>query len=278
MLIGLSLLVLIVVAVVVFFVIPYSPLKAEFNRDVKERIDRSSQVTGVLTYEEVEHLPLPVKRYLETCGYMGKPKSSRMIISFKNADFKLSPEKPMIKIDYSQVNFVQKPDRVAFIDTRMYGIPFQGYDSLLDGEGGMKGVLAKGITLFNETGGDMDQACLVTFLSESLLIPDAALQNYISWKEVDNTHAKAIITYGGIEASGLFTFSETGELLSFSTDDRTYTSMNGDRQQVKWTALFSDYQTKDGRKRPSRLQAIWHLPEGDMIYFDGRDFRIDRFM
>jgi len=278
MLIGLSVLVLIVVAVVVFFVIPYSPLKAEFNRDVKERIDRSSQVTGVLIYEEVEHFPLSVKRYLETCGYMGKPKSSRMKISFKNTDFKLSREKPMIKIGYSQVNFVQKPDRLAFIDTRMYGIPFQGYDSLLDGEGGMKGVLAKGITLFNETGGDMDQACLVTFLSESLLIPDAALQNYISWKEVDNTHAKAIITYGGIEASGLFTFSETGELLSFSTDDRIYTSMNGDRQQVKWTALFCDYQTKDGRKQPSRLQAIWHLPEGDMIYFDGRDFRIDRFM
>ncbi|AWB46623.1 hypothetical protein DCC85_22260 [Paenibacillus sp. CAA11] len=276
MLIGLLLLALIVVAVVVYFVIPYSPLKAKFNRDIKERIERSSQVTGVLTYEDVEDLPMPVKRYLKTCGYIGRLKSSYMKISFKDVDFKLSQEKPMIKIDYSQVNFVQKPDRVAFINTRMYGIPFQGYDSLLEGVGGMKGVLAKGIPLFNETGADMDQACLVTFLSESLLIPDAALQSYITWKEVNKTSAKAIITYGGIEASGLFTFSETGELLSFSTDDRIYTSTNGDRQQVKWTALFSDYQTKDGRKQPSRLQAIWHVPEGDMIYFDGSDFQIDR--
>lgn len=276
MLIGLFLLAFIAAAAVVYFVIPYSPLKAKYNRDIKEHIERSSQATGTLTYKDVENLPAPVKRYLETCGYIGKPKNLYMKISFKNVDFKLSRENPMVKIDYSQVNFVQKPDRVAFIDTRMYGIPFQGYDSLLEGTGGMKGVLAKGIPLFNERGEDMDQACLVTFLSESLLIPDAALQNYITWKEVDKTHAEATIAYGGIKAGGLFTFSETGELLSFSTDDRTYTSMNGVRQRVKWTALLSDYETKDGCKQPSRLRAIWHLPEGDMVYFDSCDFRIDR--
>ena len=123
----------------------------------------------------------------------------------------------------------------------------------------------------------MDQACLVTFLSESLLIPDAVLQSFITWEEVDHNHATASIAYHGVKARGIFTFSEDGELRSFSTDDRTYTSMSGNRQQAKWTALFSEYHIKNGIKQPSRLQAIWHVPEGDMVYFDSRNFNISRF-
>ena len=41
----------------------------------------------------------------------------------------------------------------------MFGIPFEGYDYYSDGIGGMKGVIAKVITLFNQTGTDMDKAC-----------------------------------------------------------------------------------------------------------------------
>jgi hypothetical protein len=277
MLIALGLLIFILVAVVVYWLIPYSPLKAKFNRDMKACIQRSSQAKGILTDKDVRSLPAPVQHYLKTCGYTGKPRSSYMRMHFKEANFKLSPEKPMMNIGYSQINFVQKPDRAAFIDAKMHGIPFQGYDSFRDGKGSMKGVLAKGIPLFNERGADMDQACLVTYLSESLLIPDTAIQSYITWEEVDHTHAKATITYAGVKARGIFTFSKNGELLSFSTDDRTYTSMSGDRQLVKWTALFSEYRTKNGMKQPSRLQAIWHVPEGEMIYFDSCNFYIDRF-
>ncbi|WP_260989951.1 DUF6544 family protein [Paenibacillus xylanexedens] len=277
MLIGLVLLVFILVATVVYWLIPYSPLKAKFNRDMKTCIQRSSQAKGILTDRDVQVLPAPVQHYLKTCGYMGRSKSSYMRIDFEKANFKLSLEKPMIHIGYSQMNFVQKPDRAAFIAANMHGIPFQGYDSFRDGKGSMKGVLAKAIPLFNERGADMDRACLVTFLSESLLIPDAAIQSYITWEEVDHTHAKATIAYCGVRAHGIFTFSEDGELCSFTTDNRTYTSMNGTRQQVRWSALFSDYQTRNGMKQPSRLQAIWHVPEGDILYFDSSNFHIRRF-
>jgi hypothetical protein len=122
----------------------------------------------------------------------------------------------------------------------------------------------------------MDKACLVTFLSESLIVPDAALQSYITWEAIDDTHAKGKISYYGLEASGVFFFNKAGELRSFSTEDRTYVSMDGIKQDVAWTALFSDYKTVEGRKQPSRLQAVWHFPEGDMIYFDSNEFRIDR--
>lgn len=172
MLIGLVLLAFILVATVVYWLIPYSPLKAKFNRDMKTCIQRSSQAKGILTDRDVQVLPAPVQHYLKTCGYMGRSKSSYMRIDFEKANFKLSLEKPMIHIGYSQMNFVQKPGRAAFI---------------------------------------------------------------------------------------------------------VATSMNGTRQQVRWSALFSDYQTRDGMKQPSRLQAIWHVPEGDILYFDSSNFHIRRF-
>ncbi len=266
-----------VTAVAVYLTVPYSPLKARFDRDVKARIESSDRATGILTESDTQSLPVPVRKYLKTGGYIGRPKNAYMKIVFRSANFELSPDKPKLRIRYSQTNFVRKPDRIALIDARMYGVPFQGYDSYLDGRGGMQGILAKSIPLFDETGADMDQACLVTALSESLLIPDAALQPYIVWTEIDATHAEASIAYEGAEASGVFAFGENGDLLSFSTEDRTYAAMNGERQRMKWTALFSDYRTKSGIRQPSRLRAVWHAPEGDRVYFDSDDFEIERF-
>lgn len=39
----------------------------------------------------------------------------------------------MLTIDYTQYDFAREPARLAFIDSRLLGIPFQGYDYHLDG-------------------------------------------------------------------------------------------------------------------------------------------------
>ena len=57
----------------------------------------------------------------------------------------------------------------AYIDSSLYGIPFEGLDSFLRGKGSMKGILGKPFTLFDERGADMDQVCLVTFLAGTIL-------------------------------------------------------------------------------------------------------------
>ena len=93
MLIGLGLLIFILVAAIVYLAIPYSPLRATFNRDMKECIQRSSQATGILIDKDIQGLPIPVQHYLKTCGYMGKPKHSYMRIDFNDARFKLALEK-----------------------------------------------------------------------------------------------------------------------------------------------------------------------------------------
>lgn len=121
----------------------------------------------------------------------------------------------------------------------------------------------------------MNQASLVTFLSECLMIPNAALQDYVTWEDLDDLHAKATISYYGRTASGIFAFRENGEVLSFTTDDREATSTDGKSEKVKWSVVFGDYAETQGLKKPTKLQAIWHHDDGDFLYFDGKDVVIE---
>lgn len=121
----------------------------------------------------------------------------------------------------------------------------------------------------------MDQASLVTFLSEALLLPSAALQSYVTWKPIDDLHAEATISRYGSTASGIFSFRENGECISFTTDDRTAIGMDGSKQNVRWTAYMDNYRIFNGLRQPTRLRAVWHYDEGDLVYFDSDNLHIE---
>ncbi|MGI6084737.1 MAG: DUF6544 family protein [Acetivibrionales bacterium] len=256
-----------IAALFIFFRLPGSRTKTEFSDVVNSKISNAEKNSDIFTENDIKDLPLPVKKYFRHCGYLGTPKMSYMKASFADVDFKMSESKT-IKIDYIQYNFVERPERFAYIDSSIFGIPFEGLDSYQNGTGSMKGRLAKVINLFDQRGETMDKACLVTILAECFLYPNAVLQDYIKWEEIDDTHVKATITYYGISASGVFTFDENGEVLSFETNDRVATAMDGSSREIKWSAIYSDYRDVNGLKQPQVLQSIWHYPEGDSVYFN----------
>ncbi|MNC22972.1 hypothetical protein D3C75_709810 [compost metagenome] len=263
------------IGVTVLFKIPYSKTAAEFQQIADNYLPTAATPNDVFTSEDWKPLPYPVRRYFETSGWTGTRKMSSMKAVFHSVDFILSPKKQAIRIDYTQYNFSEHLTRIALIDTSMYGIPFQGLDTYVEGKGSMKGVLAKTFTLFNQQGGEMDQASLVTFLSEALLLPSAALQSCITWEPIDDTHARAAITCYGISAGGIFSFNDNGECLSFTTDDRTAIGMDGSKQHVRWSALMKDYKHISGIRQPTHLQAVWHYDSGDLVYFDSRNLRVE---
>ena len=134
----------------------------------------------------------------------------------------------------------------------------------------MKGMIAKAVTLFNQKGEEMDTACLVTVLAESLFVPSIALRDYITWEAIDDTHAQATITAFGQTATGIFTFNEAGEMVKFTTNDRMAVGFDGNKQSIPWSAICENYvRNANGILQPTVLKAIWHYPEGDLVYFDG---------
>ena len=272
MYVAIGILLVIVGAILIWFNIPYSPVKKSFSNDIealKKDIQFPEQV-DVFEAEEFSHLPIAIQRYIEHCGYIGTPKMSYLKMEYRDVNFMQGRTGPKLKIDYTQYNFVSEPSRMALIDSSMFGVPFEGYDYYQNGIGGMKGVIAKGITLFDQTGSDMDKACLATYLAESLFAPSILLQDYISFEEISDYEAKATISYKGHTASGIFTFNEQYEYVSFTTNDRAVTNTDGTMEYIPWSAVCGEYcGSESGIKYPTKFKAIWNYADGDFVYFDG---------
>lgn len=272
MLIAVGILLTLVSALMIWFNISYSPIKKQFQNDVASLVDHNKlpNENEVFTKEDFSDLPTVIQKYIENCGYIGTPKMSCLKMEYQDVDFSQGRNGAKLKIDYTQYNFVNEPCRLALIDSRMFGIPFEGYDYYKNGTGGMKGVIAKSITLFDQTGTDMDKACLVTFLAESMFVPSALLQDNITFEEISDFEVRATMTYAGQTASGIFTFNERYEMISFTTNDRAATGTDGSVEYIPWSALCGEYHTSEnGMKHPTKFQAVWNYPDGDFVYFDG---------
>ncbi|MGB4407653.1 MAG: DUF6544 family protein [Sphaerochaeta sp.] len=179
-----------------------------------------------------------------------------MKATFKDVDFSLGRQKPTIKIDYVQYNGVAKPQRLAYIDSSLYGIPFEGFDSYLGGTGSRLWRLAKVITLFDQRGEDMDCACLATFLAEALFVPPQLPFSR---------------TYSGKR----WMTSMQGQLLRHMASPAVVSLASVKKGKVRWTANLSDYTMQGDLLLPSTLQAVWNYPEGDLLCFDGKDVAIE---
>ena len=171
----LGILVLVIIGVFVFLKIPYSKVKADFNSASTTLMNKAASTNEIFTEEDIKNLPSPVKKYFNYCGFIGTRKMSYMKATFKNVTFKTGKDKPTLKIDYTQYNFVNKPDRIALIDSSMFGVPFQEFDSYLNGTESMKGVVAKFYTLFDQRGEAMNKVSLVTYLAECFIVPNIVL-------------------------------------------------------------------------------------------------------
>lgn len=259
-------------ATLIWFHISYSPIKHEFNNDVNILIEENHSMNSdkIFTKNDFSDLPITIQKYIEKCGYLGTQKMSYLKMEYHDVNFMQGKDSPSLKIDYTQYNFVNEPNRLALIDSSMFGVPFEGYDYYINGKGGMKGVIAKAITLFNQKGANMNKACLVTFLAESLFAPAILIQDYIEFEQLTDWKVKAAITYDGQIASGIFTFNKDYEMTSFTTDDRAEVGTDGTMNYVPWTAICSQYEiTKNGIYYPTKFQAVWNYPKSDFVYFDG---------
>jgi hypothetical protein len=263
--------VLIMLAIMVMYLaIPGGRLWKQYLTDVKcSLIETNSQrsTQSIFTEECVAELPALLRQHIINGGYIGKPFMDNMLIHFHDTRFRISAGKKPIKIKFMQVNFVNRPDRHAFLTGRIAGIPLHAKDSVLDGFGSMIGMLAKQFELFRSTGAEMDQGQLITALADAVYMPSLFLQEYVSWTVVDNCTIEGEISWKGVTVRGRFTFDNNGNIIRFDTNDR-YMDKNGKGSSlVPWYITYSDYKEQNGYFQPGSVSVNWRLPDGDDTYF-----------
>jgi len=257
-----------VLAIIIFFEIPYSKTKNRFKKDVRSYKNKFAPKTDVFREEDIEPLPTPVKNFFYVSGFIGKTKMTRMTTFMPKVPLLTDTNKPPMICDYTLNIFIDEPVRLAYIKTSIAGIPFEGYDSTQDGVGFMKGVIAKLITVFNTKGSEMDKGQLLTLLGECVTVPSLMLTPYVKWEPIDDTHTKATINYKGISGSGIFTFDDKGFVKSFETNERIRAGTDGKIiDNPKWSLSYADYVEKNNLYLPSSIATTWHLKDCDLVYF-----------
>jgi hypothetical protein len=242
--------------------------EAERAAEIKQY---GNALSGLITEEDIAHLPAPVQRYFRVCGFIGREKMSNAQTTWKNVYLKRDVGAKWMPISCYQFNSVAEPMRIAYMKGRIFGLlSMEGRDIYQHGQGNMLIKLSGFLKVADAKGLAMDESSLVTLLAETFLVPTFALQPYITWQAIDENTAAATITHKGISVSGTFFFNKKGFMETFVSDDRNMIDDQGEAFKVRWTAYASNYYRQDdGTTIPGLFSAEWELESGPFEYFKG---------
>jgi hypothetical protein len=244
----------------------------QFNKMVKqETLELVAHPTVIdhraITGNDIKHLPNCVQRWMKYSGVLGKERIVSVWLKQKG-EMKTKPEAKWMPFTADQYYNVRNPAFVWSTEVDfMPMIKLMGRDIFTNGKGEMLIKLAALLPVAKEGNNvKINTGAMLRFMAEMTWFPSAALNDYISWETVDENSAKASFTIDGETVSGRFTFSDTGEMLSFEAQ-RYYGGGPGATLET-WLIRTSGHTDFNGYKIPSQCSVIWKLKEGDFNWLN----------
>lgn len=234
-----------------------------FNNDVADRIETSSKIEkNFLSEKDIEHLPPPVQKYLRYTGVINKEKVNNVKIVF---DVEMREKgKDWFKAKSVQYNFFNEPTRLFFMKGKMFGMTVPGYHRYVESKATMDIRLFGLFPIVKQSGDVMNKTETVTLFNDMcLMVPATLIDKRIQWELIDSLTTKAVFTNRGISISAVLYFNENGQLINFTSDDRTAIT---DMRQYRFSTPVTDYKNINGINVPTYGEAIWHYPDGEFVY------------
>jgi len=221
---------------------------------------------GLITTDDLQGLPLPVKRFLIYSDIVGTPWITEVSLEQEGL-FKVAPDKDWVPFTATQVFNIEEASFEWKVRMKMAPLVIvTGRDALQVGQGSMKIKLFGIFPLVNASGPEIDQGSMTRYLSESIWFPQVFLDDHISWESIDSLSAKAIFTIDDKSVEGVFHFNDLGQVTYFECD-RYYSE--GQSMELKhWITPVDEYRQLGGLTIGSRGRAIWKQASGDFTYVD----------
>lgn len=221
---------------------------------------------AVLTDTEIAHLPLPVKKYLEYTGALGRSIPRNVRIEFEAEMFRKPGDAPM-KARSCQYNFLGSYSRIFQMEARKMFIPFRARHIYRKQQATFVVRVAGLFNVVDLEGDELTRAETVTVLNDlCLFAPGGLADKRLSWSEIDATTAKVTLVNGPYTVSATLFFNPKGDLINFISDDRSALMDDGTLKQARWSTPVGNYREIQGRRVPAYGETIWHYPEGDFVY------------
>ncbi|USG99641.1 hypothetical protein K1720_09085 [Thermococcus argininiproducens] len=235
------------------------------RNDAKELFKESDMTKPkVITEEDVQDLPEPVQRYLRYTQIIGTEEINTVRLK-QDGYFRMKEDQKWMPLTAEQYFRVDSAEFIWIAKVRAAPLlSIHAKDEFVEGRGNLVVKLLGLITVVDAKGNAVDHGELLRFLAECIWFPSAFLNDYITWESIDNTSAKATITYNGVSASAVFHFNEKGEVTRITA--KRYMEVNGEFVLEDWEGQIVEYKMFNGVIVPSKVNIIWKLKTGDFCY------------
>jgi hypothetical protein len=219
--------------------------------------------TVSVTEADLNHLPAPVQKYVRSTGAVGRPRVHNVRAVFAG-QFRNGLKGRWMAFRSEQYNFFDQPERFFLMRASMFGIPAEGLHMFRGGKATMEIKLASLFQVVNAAGPEMNQGETVTIFNDMCLMAPSALidREKIRWEEDGPLAVLAWFTHAGITISARLSFSESGELTNFVSNERFLSSDGKTFQRLPWSTPARAY--RGGLV--SCADVVWHTPEGEFVY------------
>ena len=243
-------------------------LAAEFER-ARALARAACAPQPVLTEADVAKLPPPVQRHVRRCGALGRPRPVLLQWLF-DAEMVRKPGQAGLPGVAEQFDRFDIPQRVFFMRSKMFGLPVAVLHRY---EGTQASMTVRLASLFNVVDLHSDELArteTVTLLNDLVFFAPAWLVDpRLAWRAVDERRADVTFSNGAHRVGATLHFDDRGDLVNFTSEDRSMLQDDGSFKRVRWSTPTRGYRDFDSLRLPSAGEAVWHLhdgPEGDFVY------------
>lgn len=273
----------ILTSIIVFIIIAFIFGNLHMNRRISKEVEllmglseEKNEKIGskLIKNEDLEKLPNPVEKWLKSTGIVGQ-KRIRAVSFSQTGKMRLDPNQdnwmePVAK----QYVRVDKPGYLWHVDLPMLPlINTRGRDLFYEGEGSMEIRIGSLIPVVNVKNNDkINESSLHRFLLELPWYPTAALEEYMTWEEIDKQSARGILSYNGISVEAIFYFNEDSSLVKI--ESLRYKENDEDAERIPCIGDIKGHTVVDGLKIPNRIDITWIIDGEPFTWYRLENFDI----
>lgn len=242
---------------------PWS-LPAEYERD--RALAQPARAGEVLTEADLAPLPEPVQRYIRAAGVVGQPRVQSFEAHWKGR-IRASPQADWMSFTAEQTNTLDVPRRFFLMDAVMKGLPVDVFHAFDESGATMRVRLLSAKTMVDAKGPVMTRSETVTLFNDlCMFAPGELVRPSIAWESVDAHTARARFTLGPNTISATLFFDDAGELVDWSSEDRSTDPAVATPTPLRWTTPVHDYSQVGPARVPTKAQTVWHPASGAWAY------------
>ncbi len=255
---------------VIFGFLTYGPfsLRAEYDED-RDRLLSVSVSEQIVTDADLSHLPAVVQRYLRLAGAVGRPRVHNFWARV-HGRIRSGRDARWMPLVAEQHNFVDPPARLFYLRASMFALPIQGYHTYVRSAASMRVKAAAIVPVATAAGAEMTQSETVTLFNDMcIMAPATLIDPAIAWEVVDAHRVTARFSHAGHLIQAELSFSPSGELMNFVSDDRYQASPDGKTlRRVRWSTPVHGYRAFGAARLAGAGEGRWHEANGDYAYIE----------